>query len=151
MRKPTFCICGNKASDQLCSKCPADQHLCYASRITQFLLFRNPKFLASSNLLCLYIWVCVGPVRKPHCWVFLTMHLHSSFILQALIDGPCSNVGRKQINFKALHLTKFTIPIGRSARYGIVKKHWEKEGITEKWNNTTWAKKIADKEKVLLV
>ena len=74
--------------------------------------------------------------------------LVTMLFLQALIDGPCSNVGRKQINFKALHLTKFTIPIARSARYGIVKKYWEKEGITEKWNNTTWAKKIANKQTV---
>ena len=28
----------------------------------------NPKFQASSLLLYLYRSVCVGPVRKPHCW-----------------------------------------------------------------------------------
>ena len=31
-----------------------------------FLFFLNPKFSASSNLLCLYSWICVRPVRKPH-------------------------------------------------------------------------------------
>ena len=39
-----------------------------ASRIVQFLFYLNPKFQASSSLLCLYRSVCVRPVRKPHCW-----------------------------------------------------------------------------------
>ena len=52
--------------------------ICYAKLISafvfatwivlQFLFFLNPKFSASSRFLCLYGWVCVGPVRKPHCW-----------------------------------------------------------------------------------
>ena len=29
MRKPAFCIYQNKAADQLCGKCPADQRLCF--------------------------------------------------------------------------------------------------------------------------
>ena len=40
----------------------------FATRIVQFLFFLNPKFSASSHLLCLYSLVCVGPVRKPYCW-----------------------------------------------------------------------------------
>ena len=40
----------------------------FATRIVQFLLYLNPKFQASSSFLCLYRPVCVGPVRKPHCW-----------------------------------------------------------------------------------
>ena len=40
----------------------------FATRIVQFLFFLNPKFQASSSFLCLYRPVCVGPVRKPHCW-----------------------------------------------------------------------------------
>ena len=40
----------------------------FAKRIVHFLYFLNPKFQASSQLLCLYISVCVGPVRKPQCW-----------------------------------------------------------------------------------
>ncbi|XP_059139449.1 large ribosomal subunit protein eL14-like [Physella acuta] len=52
---------------------------------------------------------------------------------RALVDGPCSGVGRKDLNFKALHLTQFTINIGPSARSGTVKKAWEKEEITKKW------------------
>ena len=40
----------------------------FATRIVQFLFYLNPKFQASSSFLCLYSLVCVGPVRKPHCW-----------------------------------------------------------------------------------
>ena len=42
--------------------------LVFATRIVQFLLYLNPKFQASSSFLCLCRPVCVGPVRKPHCW-----------------------------------------------------------------------------------
>ena len=40
----------------------------FATRIVQSLYFLNTKFHASSCFLCLYSPVCVGPVRKPHCW-----------------------------------------------------------------------------------
>ena len=56
MGKPTICICENKDADQLHG--------------VQFLFYLNPKFQASSSFLCLYRLVCVGPVRKPHCWFF---------------------------------------------------------------------------------
>ena len=40
----------------------------FATQIVQSLYFLNTKFQASSSFLCLYRPVCVGPVRKPHCW-----------------------------------------------------------------------------------
>ena len=40
----------------------------FTARIVQFLFYLNPKFQASSSFLSLYRPVCVGPVRKPHCW-----------------------------------------------------------------------------------
>ena len=40
----------------------------FAARIVQLHFYLNPKFQASSSFLCLYRPVCVGPVRKPHCW-----------------------------------------------------------------------------------
>ena len=40
----------------------------FATRIVQLLFYLNPKFQASSSFLCLYRPVCIGPVRKPHCW-----------------------------------------------------------------------------------
>merc|ERR1712048_446946 len=56
-------------------------------------------------------------------------------------------MGRKDFNIKALHLTPFTIKIGHSARSGTVRKAWEAAQITQKWQETTWAKKIAARER----
>ena len=67
MGKPTICIGENKDADQLRGNREADQRLS-ATRIVQFLFYLNPKFQASGSFLCLYRPVCVGPVRKPHCW-----------------------------------------------------------------------------------
>ena len=68
MGKPTICLGKNKGADQLRSNCEADQRLCfrYSDSTIPFLL--NPKFQASSHILCLYRSICVGPVRKLHSW-----------------------------------------------------------------------------------
>ncbi|KAL5021435.1 hypothetical protein ScPMuIL_000590 [Solemya velum] len=66
---------------------------------------------------------------------------------RALIDGPCTGVAKQQLNFKSLHLTQFKLNIPRSVRTGTLKKQWEKEKLTEKWEQSTWAKKIAQREK----
>ena len=78
MGKPTICICENKDTDQLRGNREADQ-------IVQF-FYLNPKFQASSSFLCLYRSVCVGPVRKPHCWfshevAHFPDHSNCSFII----------------------------------------------------------------------
>ena len=47
-----------------------------------------------------------------------------------------------------LILTPLTLPnLTRGARTGIVKKLWEKAGIESKWQESTWAKKRAQKER----
>ena len=68
MGKPTICIGENKGADQLCGNRELISAFVFATRIVQFLFYLNPKFQASSSFLCLYRPVCVGPVRKPHCW-----------------------------------------------------------------------------------
>ena len=69
MGKPTICIGENKGADQLRgNRREADHAFVFATWIVQFLLYLTPKFQASSSFLCLYRSVCVGPVRKPHCW-----------------------------------------------------------------------------------
>ena len=68
MGKPTICIGENKDADQLRGTAKLISAFVFATRIVQFLFFLNPKFQASSLLLCLCRPVCVRPVRKPHCW-----------------------------------------------------------------------------------
>ena len=65
MGKPTICIGENKDADQLRGNRKA---FVFATRIVQFLFYLNPNFQDSSSFLCLFRPVCVGPVRKPHCW-----------------------------------------------------------------------------------
>ena len=62
MRKPTISICKNKGANQLICA------FVFAARIVPFLYFLNLKFPATCHLLCSYSSVCVGPIRKPHCW-----------------------------------------------------------------------------------
>lgn len=62
-----------------------------------------------------------------------------------LVDGPCTGVARVIVNLKQVQLTKFSIAIAFGARTGTVRKFWEKEGVTAKWEETTWAKKIQAK------
>merc|ERR1711942_15203 len=70
---------------------------------------------------------------------------------KALVDGPCSGVARRAISFKHLHLTDHVIKIGPSARKGSVIKAWEKAEITQKWESSTWAKKIVNRQKRVLI
>ena len=66
MGKPTICIGENKGADQLRSNCEADQRLCFRFSDSTIPLLLKSEI--SSSFLSLYRLVCVGPVRKPHCW-----------------------------------------------------------------------------------
>jgi len=65
---------------------------------------------------------------------------------RALIDGPLSRVRRQPCSFKRLHLTKFRINFQHSSSERVVKKAWIDEQITEKWAETSWAKRIEAKK-----
>ena len=52
VRKPTLCICKNKDMDQLRGNHEADQRLCFAAWIVQFLYFLNPECPVSIHILC---------------------------------------------------------------------------------------------------
>ena len=68
MRKPTICICENKDADQLCSKCTADQRLCFRHMDITIPLLLISK-VSSFKLFPVTIQPdCVGPGQKPHFW-----------------------------------------------------------------------------------
>ena len=69
MGKPTIYICKNRGADQLRGNPEADQRLCFRLTDSTVPLLSKSKIFSSSHLLCLYRWVCVGPVGKPHCWL----------------------------------------------------------------------------------
>ena len=68
MGKPTICICETKTQISFAATAKLISAFVFATRIVQFLLYLTQKFKARSYFLCLYRPVCVGPVRKPHCW-----------------------------------------------------------------------------------
>ena len=81
----------------------------FATRIVQSLYFLNTKFHASSCLLLLCSPVCVGPVRKPHCWFSheaahtiivicllqnVVVHLEDALIIILVVEVPAYAFGR---------------------------------------------------------
>merc|ERR1711872_424007 len=66
---------------------------------------------------------------------------------RVLVDGPCSGVLRQAVDLKRLHLTKFKLKLIHTSGTKAVRKQWEKDEITKKWQETNWAKKIQIKQK----
>ena len=91
MGKPTICICETKGADQLrgysfAVTAKLISAFVFATQIVHFLFFLNPKFQASSLLLCLYSSVCVRPGQKPHCWF---SHETAQVLLHAPTEPLC--------------------------------------------------------------
>lgn len=75
-------------------------------------------------------------------YVFMDL-FDSYWVTQALIDGPCTGVPRQAIAYRNTVLTPYVLKkLTRGARSPVVKKVWEAAGVTEKWENSAWAKKI---------
>ncbi|XP_063535259.1 large ribosomal subunit protein eL14 [Cydia strobilella] len=66
---------------------------------------------------------------------------------RALIDGPGSGVPRQQIRLNQLHLTKFRLSFPFTAPTRVVRKAWTDAKLNEKWAESQWAQKLANKEK----
>ena len=98
MGKPTICIGENKTQISFAVTAKLISAFVFAIRIVQFLFYLNPKFQASSSFLCLYKSVCVGPVRKPHCWFSneaTPFSSHAHFVAGPVNLGSSTN-GRPQ-------------------------------------------------------
>ena len=69
---------------------------------------------------------------------------------RVLIDGPqtVTGVHRQVIGTKRLSLTPIVAEkLPRNATQKTLKKAWTEQNLLAKWNETAWAKKIANKEK----
>jgi large subunit ribosomal protein L14e len=71
---------------------------------------------------------------------------------QVLVDGPATDaklaVPRQALALSHTVLTPIVISkLPRGARSGAVKAAWEKAGVEAKWQESTWAKKRAQKER----
>ncbi|KAH8089633.1 putative 60S ribosomal protein L14 [Filobasidium floriforme] len=66
---------------------------------------------------------------------------------RALIDGPNSSVPRQAIAYRHLILTPYTIPaLPRAAGTGVIRKAFEKSQVGDKWQASSWAKKLAARD-----
>merc|ERR1711862_272757 len=61
---------------------------------------------------------------------------------RVLIDGPQAGVERQEYKIKSLHLTSLKVTFAFSARTKVVRKAWEDEKISEKWAESSWAKRM---------
>ena len=63
---------------------------------------------------------------------------------KCMVDGPC---GRKVVSYTQLTLTDLTVQIPRNAKASTLAKAWEEAGTQEKWDNSSWAKKLVARKK----
>merc|ERR1712154_727424 len=66
---------------------------------------------------------------------------------RVLLDGPCSGVIRQAYRIKNLHLTPLVTKFPFSARTKVVRTAWKNDDITKKWEESSWAKRMAMKAK----
>ncbi|CAG8444046.1 4280_t:CDS:2 [Ambispora gerdemannii] len=67
---------------------------------------------------------------------------------RALVDGPSTGVPRHSHPYRRLTLTDIVIEkFPRGARSPTVKKFFDNQKILEKWNKTSWAKKLENRKK----
>merc|ERR1712244_25042 len=64
---------------------------------------------------------------------------------RVLIDGPCSGVNRQAYRIKNLHMTPLVTKFPFSARSKVVRAAWESDGISKKWEESAWAKRMEAK------
>jgi large subunit ribosomal protein L14e len=67
---------------------------------------------------------------------------------RVLVDGPTkfTGISRQIVPLKRIALTDIKVKIGMNARQKSLEKAWTRDDVLNKWNNTTWAKKIAAKK-----
>lgn len=68
---------------------------------------------------------------------------------KCLIDGPeeMTGVSRQVISYSRITLTDLTVAIQRSARAKTIKAAWKAGDTLAQWEGSSWAKKLANKEK----
>ena len=68
---------------------------------------------------------------------------------KCLIDGPEEITGgpRQVISYSRLALTDLTVKIQANARQKTLKKAWEEADTLNKWESSSWAKKLSAKKK----
>ena len=67
---------------------------------------------------------------------------------RALVDGPLTGVKRQAVQFRRLRLTRLVVGIPRGTSTKIVKKAWEKQGISKAFAATKQSLRLERDAKV---
>ncbi|KAF8568914.1 hypothetical protein P879_01172 [Paragonimus westermani] len=86
------------------------------------------------------VYIAKGPYSKKVALIVEIIDQN-----RVLLDGPCTAVPRQAIGLKNLHLTRIVCKLPHGCGTAAVKKVWEKEKVTEQWEKTVWARKLARK------
>ena len=60
-----------------------------------------------------------------------------------------TGVNRQAYDIKRLHLTPFVIKMPYGCKTAFLKKAWNQQEISQKWESSAWAKRLQNKEKVI--
>lgn len=77
----------------------------------------------------------------------LKTDLLTFYFFQALVDGPTTGVPRQSISLGHVVLTPLSYSLPRGSRTSTVAKKFEAAGVESKWSSSSWAKKIAQRER----
>ena len=68
---------------------------------------------------------------------------------KCLVDGPANltGVSRQVISFSRIALTDFTVKVSLNARQKSLTAAWKEADIQNKWDASSWAKKLSAKKK----
>ncbi|KAL1924462.1 60S ribosomal protein eL14 [Calcarisporiella thermophila] len=66
---------------------------------------------------------------------------------RAIVDGPSTGVKRHEHSFRRLTLLPYVVTIPRGTGSSVVKKAFEESGVIAKWQASSWAKKLEQREK----
>ena len=68
---------------------------------------------------------------------------------KCLVEGPeeITGVKRQVVSYRRIQLTDHTVKIQRGARAKQLKAAWKEADTMSKWDGSSWAKKLAAKEK----
>eukprot|EP00578_Thalassiosira_sp_NH16_P017600 CAMPEP_0181118640 /NCGR_PEP_ID=MMETSP1071-20121207/23185_1 /TAXON_ID=35127 /ORGANISM="Thalassiosira sp., Strain NH16" /LENGTH=99 /DNA_ID=CAMNT_0023203151 /DNA_START=62 /DNA_END=358 /DNA_ORIENTATION=+ len=63
---------------------------------------------------------------------------------KCLVDGPeeITGVSRQVVSYKRIALTDLKANVQRNARAKSLKAAWKEGGILDKWEGSSWAKKL---------
>lgn len=90
------------------------------------------------------VLVTYGPEKGKLCTIVDVIDEN-----RVLVDGPVTITGvhHQPMTIKRVMLTDYKVAITRNARQTTLVRAWEEADVMAKWSASSWAKKLANKQK----